>query len=147
MGHWGIFVLCMPWPVCACPVPDSDPCPAPFYWKLRFKAFWANDCALKNFTRPTACFLMILSVELLATPRVSIYRRTHSDDGRLRWLSWMRVRLVIGRLRVRPPPGRQLSFMEIDHVIFLTVILSLPLIQEGHNQFLAKEWGQYWLTA
>ena len=29
------------------------------------------------------------------------------------------------------PPGRQHSFMEIDHEIFSTVVLSLPLIQEG----------------
>ena len=28
--------------------------------------------------------------------------------------------------------GRQHSFVEIDHEIFSTVILSLPLIQEGH---------------
>ena len=32
---------------------------------------------------------------------------------------------------VRPPPGRQYSFLEIDHEIFSTAILSLPLIQEG----------------
>ena len=30
-----------------------------------------------------------------------------------RWFSWMRVQLVIWRLRVRPPPGRQHFFMEI----------------------------------
>ena len=30
-----------------------------------------------------------------------------------------------------PSRGRQHSFMEIDHEIFSTVILSLPLIQEG----------------
>ena len=30
-----------------------------------------------------------------------------------------------------PRRGRQHSFMEIDHEIFSTVILSLPLIQEG----------------
>ena len=30
-----------------------------------------------------------------------------------------------------PGRGRQLSFVEIDHEIFSTVILSLPLIQEG----------------
>ena len=30
-----------------------------------------------------------------------------------------------------PRQGRQHSFMEIDHEIFSTVILSLPLIQEG----------------
>ena len=33
---------------------------------------------------------------------------------------------TLGRSR-----GRQHSFMEIDHEIFSTVILSLPLIQEG----------------
>ena len=31
----------------------------------------------------------------------------------------------------RPRRGRQHSFVEIDHEIFSTVILSLPLIQEG----------------
>ena len=30
-----------------------------------------------------------------------------------------------------PRQGRQISFVEIDHEIFSTVILSLPLIQEG----------------
>ena len=29
------------------------------------------------------------------------------------------------------PPSRQHSILEIDHEIFSTVILSLPLIQEG----------------
>ena len=43
----------------------------------------------------------------------------------------MRVRQVIRRLWVQPLPGRQHSFVEIDHEIFSMVILSLPLIQEG----------------
>ena len=30
-----------------------------------------------------------------------------------------------------PSPGRQHSFVEIDHEIFSTVILYFPLIQEG----------------
>ena len=47
------------------------------------------------------------------------------------WLCHMRVQLVIRRLRVRPPPGWQQSFVEIDHEIFSTVILSLQLTQEG----------------
>ena len=34
---------------------------------------------------------------------------------------------------------RHHSFVEIDNDIFFTVILSLPLIQEGSCQFLAKE--------
>ena len=46
---------------------------------------------------------------------------------------------------LNPRRGRQHSFVEIDHEIFSTVILSLPLIQEG--QFLAKECAQYWLIA
>ena len=41
------------------------------------------------------------------------------------------VRLETRRSRVQPLPIRQHSFMEIDHEIFSTVILSLPLIQEG----------------
>ena len=34
-------------------------------------------------------------------------------------------------LLVLPPPGRQHFFVETDHEIFSTFILSLPLIQEG----------------
>ena len=41
------------------------------------------------------------------------------------------VRLETRRSRVQPRRGRQHSFVEIDHEIFSTVILSLPLIQEG----------------
>ena len=36
-----------------------------------------------------------------------------------------------GGRRFNPRQGRQHSFVEIDHEIFSTVILSLPLIQEG----------------
>ena len=36
-----------------------------------------------------------------------------------------------GDHRFNPRRGWQHSFMEIDHEIFSTVILSLPLIQEG----------------
>ena len=46
------------------------------------------------------------------------------------WLSW-RVGLVIRRLRLRPLPGIQHSFMKTDHEIISTVIRSLPLIEEG----------------
>ena len=37
---------------------------------------------------------------------------------------------MIKRLRALPLPGRQHSFLEIDHEIFSGIILSLPLIQE-----------------
>ena len=50
--------------------------------------------------------------------------------SRPRWLSWMRVRLVIRKLRVRPPPGRHILSWRFDHEIFSTVILCLPLIQK-----------------
>ena len=55
-----------------------------------------------------------------------------------RWLSWLRIRLVISRLRVRPLLDWQHSFMEIDHEIFSVVILSLPLIQEGQMSVSGK---------
>ena len=48
------------------------------------------------------------------------------------WLCKMRVKLVIKMLQVWPQSGQQRSFVEIDHEVFSTVILSLPLIQEGH---------------
>ena len=47
------------------------------------------------------------------------------------------VPALVAQLDVRPTGdqdprrGRQNSFVEIDHEIFSTVILSLPLIQEG----------------
>ena len=47
------------------------------------------------------------------------------------WLSWMRMQLVIRPMQVRPLPGQQHSFVEIDHEIFSMVILSLLLIAEG----------------
>ena len=46
-----------------------------------------------------------------------------------------------------PRRGWQHSFVEIDHEIFSTVILSLLLIQEGQLSVLTKECAQYWLTA
>ena len=48
-----------------------------------------------------------------------------------RWLSWMCILPVIRRSWVRPQPGWQHSFMEIDQEIFSTVTLALPLIQVG----------------
>ena len=63
----------------------------------------------------------------------SFFMRTSSTViiCRPRWLSWMCVRLVIRRLRVRPPPSRKYSFAEIDHEIISTISFSLPLILKG----------------
>ena len=56
---------------------------------------------------------------------------THQKH-RPRWLSWMRRptgdQEVAGST---PAEVGNYSFVEIDHEIFSTVILSLPLIQEG----------------
>ena len=52
-----------------------------------------------------------------------------------------------GGLGFNPRRGRQHSFVEIDHEIFYTAILSLPLIQEGQLSVSVKECAQYWLTA
>ena len=40
-----------------------------------------------------------------------------------------------------PRRGRQYSFVEIDREIFSTVILSLPLIQEGHLSVSGERMG------
>ena len=44
---------------------------------------------------------------------------------------WMRIRLVIRRLCVRPCRVGNILSWRFDHEIFSTVIHSLPLIQEG----------------
>ena len=43
--------------------------------------------------------------------------------------------------------GRQHSFMEIDHEIFSTIILSLPLIQEGQLSVSGERMCTILLTA
>ena len=62
------------------------------------------------------------------------------------WLSWMR-RPTGDQEVAGSTPGRQHSFVEIDHEIFSMVILSLSLIQEGQLSVSVKECAQYWLTA
>ena len=54
-----------------------------------------------------------------------------SERDRPESVAQLDARLVIKRLRVRPPLGWQHYFVEFDHEIFSTVIFSLPRIQEG----------------
>ena len=56
---------------------------------------------------------------------------SHEMSSQPRWLSWMRRLTGPGGHGFNPRRGRQHSLVEIDHEIFSTVILSLPLIQEG----------------
>ena len=57
---------------------------------------------------------------------------TPHPPSRPRWLIWMRRPTVrLGGRGFNRHRGQQHSFVEIDHEIFSTVILSLPLIQEG----------------
>ena len=46
-----------------------------------------------------------------------------------------------------PAEVGNISLVEIDHEIFSTVILSLPLIQEEPLSVSGEECAQYWLTA
>ena len=63
---------------------------------------------------------------------ITVYReQVHCPLSRPWWRSWMRIRLETRKSRVRSPPRSATFFVEIDHEIFSTVILSLPLIQEG----------------
>ena len=64
--------------------------------------------------------------------------------GRPRWLSRMRVRPGGGEFDLRR--GRQHSFVEIDHELFSTAILSLLLIQEGQLSVSGEIFAQYWWT-
>ena len=68
--------------------------------------------------------------------------------SRSQCLSRMRIQLMIRRLWVWSPPIRQHSFMEIDHKIFSTVILSLPLTYERRAvvSFRQKNLHKYWLA-
>ena len=62
---------------------------------------------------------------------------------RPRWLIGTGDQEVVGST----PAGSATLFRGYDHEIVPTVILSLPLIQEGQFSVLAKECAQHCLTA
>ena len=59
----------------------------------------------------------------------------------------MRVRLVIWRSRVRSPLSLATSFVETDHGILSTVIISLPLILKGQMPVSGKICAQVLLNS
>ena len=67
----------------------------------------------------SVCSLMILYIHLNASVSASVAQLDAPSDWRP------------GGRGFNPRRGRQHSFVEIDHEIVSTVILSLPLIQEG----------------
>ena len=112
---------------------DCKPCACPLTEKSNN---FATSCVLKpTFADPDA-FQCLDCARGYAGERCERYvnhnrRKYTTVSCQPRWLMWKKVRLVIRRLFVQPPPGWQHSFMEIFHEIFCMVILSLPLIQEG----------------
>ena len=74
----------------------------------------------------------------MSAKEMSVYKNTHRTTNVLYQIVWASVAQLDapfdwrpGGCRFNPRRGRQHSFVETDHEIFSTVILSLPLIQEG----------------
>ena len=103
--------------------------------KKDFRLHWGSPKVMfkkisQNFVKSSLTFCLISQTLAHSLWHVWMYLMTQSSRRPL-WLNWMHIPLVIRRLWVRPPSGRQHSFVEIDLEIFSTVILSLLLIQEG----------------
>ena len=82
---------------------------------------------IKFVSLPEAALLSLHDgCTFLSTQRAELFK-----DAALGGSVGCAIRLETRRSRVQPPPSRQHSFVEIDHEIFSTVILSLPLIQKG----------------
>ena len=91
-----------------------------------------------DVTHVSRLVTLLFSVELVDTRNTASKASVAQLDAPSDWRP--------GGRGFNPRRDWQHSFVEIDHEIFSTVILSLPLIQEGSCQFLAKECAQYWLT-
>ena len=80
-------------------------------------------------------FLIPRDSETLRDIRTSTYQICRIEEKIIRLTSVAQLDAPSdwrpGGRRFNPRRGRQHSFVEIDHEIFSTVILSLPLIQEG----------------
>ena len=75
--------------------------------------------------------IVIFTLNIRTCIRTHILRFIKSCCAGLSGSAGCAVRLETRRSRVQPRRGRQHSFVEIDHEIFSTVILSLPLVPEG----------------
>ena len=111
-------------------------------YHLRMVAGLESQASLNLSTLNHAKAFSVISITSLNLMMMIIRRRRSSGlttrqsmrkfaSSRPRRLNWIRVRLVIRRLRIQPRRvGNNLSW-RFDHEIFSTVILSFPLILEG----------------
>ena len=91
-------------------------------WVDRPLPLWIAEVSLAVLTFIKACLKIYVTKVILSyinTLMASVAQLDAPSDWRP------------GGRRFNPHRGRQHSFVEIDHEIFSTVILSLPLIQEG----------------
>ena len=83
---------------------------------------WLTWMNTKSWTKEDRLTPLCWTVRKLLTSPLYTHTNTHTHMA----LDWRP-----GGRGFNPRRGQQHSFMEIDHEIFSTVILSLPLIQEG----------------
>ena len=107
---------------------------------MKWKAFMGTENVFKNLKLVWFCTSKtILSPSLLADFLLSVPPP--------RWLSWMRVQLVIRRLLVRPRQvGNIISWSLIKNILN-GHSLTFCWFKKGNCQFLAKECAKYSLTA
>ena len=97
------------------------------------KKKWSPNRDSLSLWQVRHCIFLLDSVisELLYTDQIIFRHALTRKIAGLGGSVGCAVRLETRRSRFQPRRGRQHSFVEIDHEIFSTVILSLPLIQEG----------------
>ena len=136
-----------------------------------FRLYWGSSKVIfKSVSLKTLPYLTDLSPQLMACMQIVQCCRIFSCDD-CKWFELCHEKSPSGCMRMvkrsraseaqldalsdwrpggggfNPCPGRQHSFVEIDREMFSTVILSLPLIQEGQLSLSGERNSQYWLTA
>ena len=91
-------------------------------------AYWSSSSSLPNIIKLSQTVWELWPAQDFGFRGDNYIMKTVRVVSRPRWLRRPRRP---GGCGFNPRRGRQHSFVEIDHKIFSTVILSLPLIQEG----------------
>ena len=129
-------------------------------WSAWFQFKWKGENDLRKYFMINLHEWMLLAQPDLTTSWIRIQLRPAHDYStskiiRLKllvcrplWLSWMRVWLVIRRLRVLIPAGSPAFFCgNLIMKYFLRGFSPFRWFKKGCFQFLVKECAQYWLTA